>query len=177
MKNWKTLMVTLFFLGSLANFAIAATAEDANKSAPASASTQEKAKMKPYGLAMSRVIESYIKIRSKDGIFPFKDDTTGQIRNLELIGLHPDVQEAGDNYFQCVDFKDIDTGEAVDVDVEVSNTQGVLAAVGAFIHQVDKVERFKYDEKHNRVAVVPAPSIASQDSSAKESEAQKRYGY
>ena len=88
---------------------------------------------------MQNVMKSYIdaQIAANDGVFELKDEKTGNVRKLTFIRLHEKVGMAGMYHFSCADFKDVDTGEILDVDIYIDVTDGGLEVKKAVIHEVD----------------------------------------
>ncbi|VAX35167.1 hypothetical protein MNBD_UNCLBAC01-1196 [hydrothermal vent metagenome] len=85
------------------------------------------------------------------GNFKVKDVDTGETRNLTLINVHERVGKTGDNYYSCADFKDVDSGEELDLDLDVVNNHGVLSVTDVRIHKVSGEPRYTYDDNDNRV--------------------------
>lgn len=87
------------------------------------------------------------------GSFGIMDSETGKVRNLTLVRVHERVGKTGDYYYSCADFTDIDTGELLDLDIDVEYKDGNLSVVDVRIHKVGGKERYTYDENDNRVPV------------------------
>jgi hypothetical protein len=90
------------------------------------------------------------------GAFEVRDQETGKVRRLELIKIHDQVvkrAKAGGYYYSCADFKDLDTGETVDVDLEMENKDGALSVGDVSIHKVNGKARYTYDDNGNRIPV------------------------
>ncbi len=87
------------------------------------------------------------------GSFEIMDQKTGKTRKLLLDHIHDRVGKTGSYYYSCADFKDTETGEMLDLDLDVESKDGVLTVVDVRIHKVDGKERYTYDDKDNRIPV------------------------
>ena len=96
------------------------------------------------------------------GTFQVKDSETGGTRKLQLVRVHERVGKTGEYYYSCADFKDTETGELLDLDLDVENEGGALKVVDVRIHKVGGVERYTYDENDNRISL--AQKESSQES-------------
>ena len=85
------------------------------------------------------------------GTFDVADPETGKTRKLELIRVHDRVGKTGDYYYSCADFKDTETGQMLDLDLDVEDKAGNLSVVDVRIHKEDGKERYTYDENDNRI--------------------------
>ncbi len=94
-----------------------------------------------------------IKESEETGTFDILDLETGTLRNLTLVRVHERVGKTGDYYYSCADFTDTNTGELLDLDLDVEHKDGELNVVDVRIHKVSGKERYTYDENDNRIPV------------------------
>jgi len=59
----------------------------------------------------------------------------------------------GDYYYSCADFKDVETGQMFDLDLDVSDMGEELQVVDVRIHKQDGKRRYTYDDFDNRIPV------------------------
>jgi len=85
------------------------------------------------------------------GSFDVKDPETGNVRRLALVKVHERVGKTGDYYYSCADFTDLDSGEVLDLDLDVEDNGGNLSVADVRIHKVSGKERYTYDENDNRI--------------------------
>ena len=85
------------------------------------------------------------------GAFDALDPETGKTRKLELLKVHERVGKTGDYYYSCADFKDTETGQMLDLDLDVQDKGGKLSVVDVRIHKLEGKERYTYDENDNRI--------------------------
>ena len=101
-----------------------------------------------------QAIQNYITEESAEtGTFDVLDEKTSDIRNLTFVRIHDRVGKTGDYYYSCADFQDKNSGELVDIDLDVDNSGGELSVVDVRIHKVNGSERYMYDENDNRIPV------------------------
>jgi hypothetical protein len=106
----------------------------------------------PSADAIRAAIKEHVMDKSKAaGTFDVLDPETGKTRKLELARIHDRVGKTGDYYYSCADFKDTETGETLDLDLDVQDKGGALSVVDVRIHKVGGKERYTYDEKDNRI--------------------------
>ena len=99
-------------------------------------------------------MKSYVDAKSQaTGSFDVMDPETGKVRKLKLDRVHERVGKTGNYYYSCADFTDIDSGEKLDLDLDVENKDGGLNVVDVRIHKVNAKERYTYDEHDNRIPV------------------------
>jgi len=91
---------------------------------------------------------------AETGAFSVTDSETKTTRNLALIRVHERVGKTGDYYYSCADFHDLDTGELLDLDIDVDNKGGTLTVADVRIHKVGGKERYTYDENDNRIPIL-----------------------
>lgn len=85
------------------------------------------------------------------GTFDVIDPETGNTRKLALEKVHERVGKTGSYYYSCADFKDTESGEMLDLDLDVEDENGVLTVADVRIHKVNGKERYTYDENDNRI--------------------------
>lgn len=90
-----------------------------------------------------------------NGYYSILDPVTGSVRDLELVQVHERVGKTGNYYYSCTDMTDLDTGEMLDLDFDVSNDNGVLRVLAdnVRIHKVNGQPRYTYDENDNMIPV------------------------
>lgn len=94
-----------------------------------------------------------LKKSEETGTFDVLDSETGMVRKLALVRVHERVGKTGDYYYSCADFTDVNTGEMLDLDLDVEDKDGELSVVDARIHKLNGKERYTYDEDDNRIPV------------------------
>jgi len=95
---------------------------------------------------------NFVLEKSKEtGTLDVPDPETGNTRKLELVLVHERVGKTGDYYYSCADFKDTETGQMLDLDLDVEDKGGQLSVVDVRIHKLDGKERYTYDENDNRI--------------------------
>ena len=87
------------------------------------------------------------------GTFDVLDPETGKTRQLELIRVHERVGKTGNYYYSCADFKDTESGEMLDLDLDVQDKSGQLNVVDVRIHKLEGKERYTYDDNDNRIPI------------------------
>lgn len=97
-------------------------------------------------------MKNYVMDKSRaTGAFDVLDPETGKTRKLELLKVHERVGKTGDYYYSCADFKDTETGQMLDLDLDVQDKGGELSVVDVRIHKLEGEERYTYDENDNRI--------------------------
>src|SRR3989338_7152139 len=88
---------------------------------------------------MQDIMKNYIldKSENNNGIFEIEVPISGKIRKLTFIGLHDDIKMKNGKHYSCADFKDIDTGEALDVDILVDVVDDAVKVTDTAIHKID----------------------------------------
>ena len=100
-------------------------------------------------------IRAYIAQQEKlQGAFAIADSRTGDLRQLELVGVHDRVGKTGDYYYSCTDMNDVKTGDLLDLDFDVEDRDGKLKVVDIRIHKDNGSPRYTYDENDN---LIPLP--------------------
>ncbi len=99
------------------------------------------------------VMKAYVQAQAAKhgGYFMVKDVDTGKVRRLSLIRVHERIGKTGDYYYSCADFKDVDSGEKLDLDLDVDASQGMLKVVDVRIHKLNGDPRYTYDDNDNRI--------------------------
>ena len=123
--------------------------------------TQEhggKAEVKaPSAEDIRAAMKAYVDTKSQaTGTFDILDSETGKARKLKFERVHERVGKTGDYYYSCADFSDADSGEKLDLDLDLADKDGKLEVVDVRIHKVSGKERYTYDEKDNRI---PLPAL------------------
>ena len=85
------------------------------------------------------------------GAFAIVDERTGDLRRLELVGVHERVGKTGDYYYSCTDMKDVKTGELLDLDFDIEDNEGQLQVADIHIHKDDGIPRYTYGEADKKV--------------------------
>lgn len=99
-----------------------------------------------------KTMKDYVIAKSAEsGTFDVNDEETNKIRRLVLVKVHERVGKTGDYYYSCADFKDVDSGELLDLDLDVEDNHGVLSVVDVRIHKLEGKKRYTYDENDNRI--------------------------
>lgn len=99
-------------------------------------------------------MKNYVDTTTKEkGAFEIYDTEAGKTRKLGLVKIHQRVGKAGDYYYTCADFKDTETNEMLDLDIDVRNEEGKLNVADVTIHKVNGKERYTYDAHSNRIPV------------------------
>lgn len=108
----------------------------------------------PSAYDIHEAMKSYITDKSKEtGTLDIEDFETGKVRHLTLQKIHDRVGKTGNYYYSCADFKDVNSGEMLDLDLDVNDMSGKLSVVDVRIHKVNGKERYTYDKNDNRVPV------------------------
>lgn len=99
-------------------------------------------------------MSNYVAEKSKKtGTFDIYDKEAGKDRKLSLINVHERVGKTGNYYYSCADFKDTQSGEILDMDLDVQNKGGELSVEDVRIHKLNGKERYTYDANDNRIPV------------------------
>ena len=123
----------------------------------------------PSADAIRAAMKNYVTEKSKaTGTFDVVDPETGKARKLELLRVHERVGKTGTYYYSCADFKDTETGQPLDLDLDVQDTAGALDVVDVRIHKVDGKERYTYDANDNRIPVKAEGSPQGQEHGGQE---------
>lgn len=93
---------------------------------------------------MSAVDEHILAERARQqGVFQLKDEQTGQLVDLELVGIHQPVRRLQENgrYFACTDFRRAgSTDEIYDVDFWLEEKEGAVRVQSVRMHKVPVLE-------------------------------------
>ncbi len=87
------------------------------------------------------------------GSFSVFDSKLGVNRKLKLERVHERVGKTGVYYYSCADLKDIQTGDLLDLDFDVSDNNGALKVVDVRIHKDNGKPRYTYDNNSNMIPV------------------------
>jgi len=102
--------------------------------------------------AIRTAMKEYVESESEaSGTFDVEDPDTGETLNLSLEKVHERVGKTGNYYYSCADFRDVNTGETYDLDLDVADEGGTLSVVDVRIHKVGGEPRYTYDENDNRI--------------------------
>lgn len=98
-------------------------------------------------------MKSYVATESEKtgGNFEVLDPDTNKTRKLQMLRVHERVGKTGNYYYSCADFKDVDSGELLDLDLDVEDRSGKLQVADVRIHKVGGKERYTYDVHDNRI--------------------------
>lgn len=108
----------------------------------------------PSADAIRSAMKDYVMDQSKaTGTFDVTDPETGKTRKLELLKVHERVGKTGNYYYSCADFKDTESGQMLDLDLDVQDKGGKLSVVDVRIHKLEGKERYTYDENDNRIPI------------------------
>lgn len=108
----------------------------------------------PSADAVRAAMKNYVMDKSKaTGTFDVTDPEAGKTRKLELLKVHERVGKTGDYYYSCADFKDTETGQMLDLDLDVQDKGGKLSVVDVRIHKLEGKERYTYNADDNRIPV------------------------
>ncbi|MBI4387555.1 MAG: hypothetical protein HY582_00745 [Candidatus Omnitrophica bacterium] len=106
----------------------------------------------PSPEALRQTIRDYIAHQEKlQGAFAIVDERTGDLRRLELVGVHERVGKTGDYYYSCTDMKDVKTGDLLDLDFDIEDKGGTLSVADIRIHKENSNPRYTYDENDNMI--------------------------
>ena len=103
-----------------------------------------------------------------NGNFEVLDPDTNTTRKLQMLRVHERVGKTGNYYYSCADFKDVDTGEMLDLDLDVEDEGGKLDVEDVRIHKVNGQERYTYDENDNRIPLMDTKSHLGSEADAQE---------
>ncbi len=117
--------------------------EHGGKTLPAPTADEIKGTMKDHVTQQSK----------KTGTLDILDPVTKKTRKLKLERIHERVGKTGDYYYSCADFKDTESGEMLDLDIDVEHKSGKLGVADVRIHKVEGKPRYTYDDKDNRIPV------------------------
>ena len=122
-------------------------------------------------------MQNYVTDQSKaTGTFEVMDSETGKTRKLNLERVHDRVGKTGDYYYSCADFRDTETGQLLDLDLDVADNNGTLSVADVRIHKEEGKERYTYDENDNRIPVKAEASHAEGQEHGGKTHAQEHGG-
>ena len=88
-------------------------------------------------------MQNYVTDQSKaTGTFEVMDSETGKTRKLNLERVHDRVGKTGDYYYSCADFRDTETGQLLDLALDVADNNGTLSVADVRIHKEEGKERY-----------------------------------
>jgi len=118
-----------------------------------SAKGSMKESSEPSKEAIRDAMKTYVmaKAATTGGFFTVQDVDTGKARRLSLVKVHERVGKTGASYYSCADFKDADSGEMLDLDLDVMDHHGMLMVTDVRIHKLEGEPRYTYDDQDNRI--------------------------
>ncbi len=109
-------------------------------------------KAQPAAQDIKDSMAAYVKAQSAEkGYLEIFDSVAGKTRRLKLKRIHERVGKTGDLFYSCADFVDSESGQLLDLDIDVKNKDGILKVVDTRIHKVEGKPRYTYDENDNRI--------------------------
>lgn len=107
----------------------------------------------PSAEELRQTIRGYIQSQEQRlGAFVVPDPKQkGFLRTLSLIRVHERVGKTGDYYYSCTDMKDMNSGDELDLDFDISDTGQELKVVAVRIHKDNGNPRYTYDSNDNLV--------------------------
>ena len=110
----------------------------------------------PTAEQLRQTIRDYIAQQEQLGeVFAIPDPReNGTLRMLTLIRVHERVGKTGNYYYSCTDMKDVNRGNVLDLDFDVSDTGKELKVVAVRIHKDDGKPRYTYGENDE---LIPLP--------------------
>ncbi len=111
----------------------------------------------PTAEELRQTIRDYIQGQEdRQGAFVIRDSRGNTLRELEFVRVHERVGKTGDYYYSCTDMRDVETGDLLDLDFDISDTGGMLEVVEIRIHKDNGQPRFTYDENDN---IIPLDQV------------------
>lgn len=164
-KKIMTVIIMLTFCIGIVPLAFAAESGGKEHGGTTTKEHGGKAEVKaPSADDIRAAMKAYVDKKSQaTGAFDILDPETGKARKLKFERVHERVGKTGSYYYSCADFTDIDSGEKLDLDLDVDNKDGALNVVDVRIHKVNAKERYTYDENDNRI-----PLTAPKEETSKE---------
>ena len=100
----------------------------------------------PSAEQLRDTIRKYIQTQEqKTGSFTIPDvKEKGTLRTLTLIRVHERVGKTGAYYYSCTDMKDVATGDQLDLDFDISDSETELKVVAIRIHKDNGKPRYTY---------------------------------
>ena len=150
MRKALTILVALFVVVGLSPLAFAG--EHGGKEHGGTTAPQKAAKEHSKD-DIRNAMKSFVEAQAQKtgGNFEVIDPDTNKKRKLQMVRVHERVGKTGDYYYSCADFKAVDTGEMLDLDLDVEDQNGTLKVVDVRLHKVEGDPRFTYDENNNRI--------------------------
>lgn len=107
----------------------------------------------PSAEQLRQTIRDYITNQEqKTGSFTIPDaKEKGKLRTLSLIRVHERVGKTGDYYYSCTDMQDMENGDQLDLDFDVSDADKQLKVVAVRIHKDNGKPRYTYDANDNLI--------------------------
>lgn len=157
MRKAFIIVLGVFVAVGLSRWAIAA--EHGGKEHGGTTATQQVTKT-PSNEDIRSAMQAYVADEAKktNGNFEVLDPDTNAIRKLQMIRVHERVGKTGDYYYSCADFKDVESAEMLDLDLDVEDQNGTLHVVDVRVHKVSGQERYTYDANDNRIPLTDTKS-------------------
>ena len=87
-----------------------------------------------------------------------------------IVGAKKNPYDSPVETSSCADFEDIESGDTLDLDIDVSYAEGTLEVADVRIHKLSGVARYTYDEDDNRIPLGKTKSHLSKEKSDKDKE-------
>ena len=116
--------------------------------------------------AMSQHVEN--EAAKTGGNFEVMDVDINKVRRLKMKRVHERVGKTGDYFYSCADFEDVDSGELLDLDIDVALKGKQLEVADVRIHKVGGNPRYTYDKNDNRIPLVETKSHLGKAGKGKE---------
>ncbi|MCK5213765.1 MAG: hypothetical protein KAR05_00240 [Candidatus Omnitrophica bacterium] len=132
MKRFSNIMVVLLFFLAMASVL----------------SAGEKGDSVPTNGAIQEVIKANLAEKTKfSGTLDLYDAGNDVVRNLRMIGFLNEVKNVGDLYFERINYRDVNSGDVVTVDVTLKEVDGKLDVTDYTIFKVERIKKEAVAEK------------------------------
>lgn len=92
--------------------------------------------------AAKKAVQSYLKEKSKlSGTLDIYDEEKDAVRNLRTIKFHEKLQPKDGGYVAKLEYRDINSGDIVKVDIPVMNKGGEWAVDSVMIKSIEKADK------------------------------------
>ncbi len=86
------------------------------------------------------VVKKYLQEKTKiSGTLDLFDDTSKSVRNLRVIEMHPEIKSADNLFVVPIDYRDIQTGAIVNVEISVEKSNDALSVKSVEIKKVTEI--------------------------------------
>ena len=110
------------------------------------------------GEDVRKTVRQYINAKQAGRAFiPVYDPVWGRNRRVTFYNFRKAVNKAKDFYYVTVDFRDLDNNELLAVDYDVKDVDGKLKVIGTKIRAVGGKQRFRFNNKGERVYLQGRP--------------------